>query len=1218
MEAPPCLADTPQHGAALTTTSLQAPVTAIHFLSDEYLLMAVGPYLRVHDLTRRCTVHEVRVLDYGRVHGIVVAPIPGDAHDRWDVVCYGGKAAGLYHLRLAAGHDSEMSMPEITPIAPGLVQLPDWIMDCQWLYNTDSTAVPIELAFAFAHNDVAIYRVADWQPVHRARCDVQCIVYSARFFGRTRASLRVAVGTVFNQALVWDVGTARQGYDPTGHTPVIMSVRHTLVGHEGVIFRLRFSRDGNTLATVSDDRTIRLWELNAPSTCTPATTLYGHTARVWDCQILDDVLVSIAEDTACRVWSFNPAQFRKDTDDEPRPLAHWRGHRGKSVWSLAINPSRTVAATGGGDGGVRLWPLGDIRRAARTDESTLQTMNLPPLVAYAVADHSMAKPRADFIRNFAYLGDHRIVAATHYGYLLHYDYRNGLYHQLHYDPELAGYAMIDASSSNGQVAVCGSINGCILAVSIPTYPANADSATVSVVPPFAPLSLRVATTQIFDVQVHTDPADSRYLHIFATVLNKPIKWLQLDLRSPSEPVLRHAFDLVLPTATLPTCFHWAANRQILLAGSREGALVAYDVPAFSRGPATSEKYEPLSLHPLLNLRRLHGKDTLTCLHVPSVPNPLGPDRQLRVYSGGRDGVVRQLDLSFTPGHLAAASPNHSPSPVDPHLLVVDATVPVRQLLVHTAAGHPVTARISLVHQERVTKGWIEGLTAVDGQLLISVFYRKRFVVVNGTHHYDQLAIPCGGGHRRWYFRTADAALDRAAFVFLRRQQVVAHFAPDRPARATLVDEPVVQPAFHGREVRCLAFAPSTLVVLPGETHGATRLLAAGGEDGVLSLSRVGPASATTASRDAFRVLATVRRHNSVLKALAWAPCSVLNPATHYLYTAGGHQELRCWAVHAATPGQPTGFPVDKKKDEDSENDVSEDLRCLEVAVATTETDIGIRIMNLVVFTVPSDHDTQDPTLTHFIAATYSDATVRLWVCRPTQHQFSLLAEDVVHHTHCVLSAAYQRVTLPSATSTLAACHILFTGATDGIIRAIDLTAPIQHYLQHGTSTSNPTVPIMPLDAPLLTIRAHQSGVNVLQVWRSAEHEPIPSLWLASGGDDNQLAAHRVEVMTSATQSAATTSLQVAASVRIPSAHASAIQGLEVIGDHQILTVATDQRINSWRIATSASAPSEIHLTGSTLSNVVDPGALAVTLCDNQWVVATAGIGLEVLQCDHQA
>jgi WD40 repeat protein len=77
--------------------------------------------------------------------------------------------------------------------------------------------------------------------------------YSARFYGHTLSTLYLGSGTVFNEVHVWKVTEKNEeGFAP---------VQHRLVGHDGVIFGIRFSDDGSLLVSVSDDRTIRVWGL---------------------------------------------------------------------------------------------------------------------------------------------------------------------------------------------------------------------------------------------------------------------------------------------------------------------------------------------------------------------------------------------------------------------------------------------------------------------------------------------------------------------------------------------------------------------------------------------------------------------------------------------------------------------------------------------------------------------------------------------------------------------------------------------------------------------------------------------------------------------------------------------------------------------------------------------------------------------------------------------
>jgi len=67
--------------------------------------------------------------------------------------------------------------------------------------------------------------------------------------------------------------------------------------------------------------------------------LYGHSARVWRASFLPkhhgDGVVSIGEDATCRVWG---------VDGSTRSVL--KGHRGKSIWSLALSlSSNTLVST---------------------------------------------------------------------------------------------------------------------------------------------------------------------------------------------------------------------------------------------------------------------------------------------------------------------------------------------------------------------------------------------------------------------------------------------------------------------------------------------------------------------------------------------------------------------------------------------------------------------------------------------------------------------------------------------------------------------------------------------------------------------------------------------------------------------------------------------------------------------------------------------------------
>ncbi len=72
--------------------------------------------------------------------------------------------------------------------------------------------------------------------------------------------------------------------------------------------RVRWAPDGRTLASASDDRTVRLWavpeedpsDTSSPVLLTPVRILYGHGARVWDVNFMEDLVISGSEECTCR------------------------------------------------------------------------------------------------------------------------------------------------------------------------------------------------------------------------------------------------------------------------------------------------------------------------------------------------------------------------------------------------------------------------------------------------------------------------------------------------------------------------------------------------------------------------------------------------------------------------------------------------------------------------------------------------------------------------------------------------------------------------------------------------------------------------------------------------------------------------------------------------------------------------------------------------------
>ena len=150
-------------------------------------------------------------------------------------------------------------------------------------------------------------------------------------------------------------------------------------GHKSWIGGCEFHPRGNLLATTSGDGTVKVWDF-VRTRC--AVTFTDHTQAVWDCSFHDtgDFLATCSMDQTVRVWDLNSERCRTS----------FRGHV-DSVNSVCFQPYSNNVCTGSADKSVSLWDL----RTGLCIQTFVGHSNAVASVSFNIKGDSIATTDAD-------------------------------------------------------------------------------------------------------------------------------------------------------------------------------------------------------------------------------------------------------------------------------------------------------------------------------------------------------------------------------------------------------------------------------------------------------------------------------------------------------------------------------------------------------------------------------------------------------------------------------------------------------------------------------------------------------------------------------------------------------------------------------------------------------------------------------------------------------
>jgi WD40 repeat protein len=340
----------------ISKTALCGPITAIEILSihsedstspSSLILCSQGPYLIIYS-SSGTLLHSLEPLaDSPTPNSISTGThnISGlSLLSSQNIAAYGGKWMKLIHI--FSGDSFAETIFQLGPMG-------DLILDVQELLQECSH----HLLIGYAQNYIDIVNFRDGTPIATVRSTIACVLFSMTISTSASEPNRplIASGTAFGKIILWSapyLPSRQQEYQPSS----------ILEGHTGVIFRMKLShREGQRLlASVSDDRSVRVWDVTSVTAPVCLFVGWGHICRVWDVLFLENGLVTCGEDATIKLWEVD---FRSAHIDfcRGRCVSTLAGH-GKNVWRIALLPALlpgdpNLVISAGNDGALKLWPL---------------------------------------------------------------------------------------------------------------------------------------------------------------------------------------------------------------------------------------------------------------------------------------------------------------------------------------------------------------------------------------------------------------------------------------------------------------------------------------------------------------------------------------------------------------------------------------------------------------------------------------------------------------------------------------------------------------------------------------------------------------------------------------------------------------------------------------------------------------------------------------------
>lgn len=815
----------------------KVPVTALEFFSEDLLLAGEGTDLVAYNTTDRIPLGSTRVFQSQAVHRILC-----NRRSNQDIVVYGGSLIAFARLRKSQNANIEFHVLDVKDVG-------DWIFDAAFTPTQDQeTATSITIITA--HNALVkcTFETSTLDDTDRVTTSTEtivpgsnCILYCAHISWLSDSLCLIASGTAFGDIIVWS-----SSFEPNQDSSA--KTHYIFPAHEGSVFGVEISKTlhedilgGPTrvLASCSDDRTVRLWDISDLSCQSPSLTdiqretgfgstdehnayappllakAMGHISRIWTVKFAFDeatsdgsraippetsslALLSFGEDATRITWRI------KTTRDEDRPQYELHQtrvqplHSGKNIWSNTVEGLR--CATGGADGSISLMP--SVADSPDIFEISDELLHLPPEDTYG--------PSKDIFKSYAFVSRDTLVATTARGRIvaltLNEDGTTDLKPHGGY-PSLKSFSMVASAfgvafiagigglvhvwpRQRGRCASIATLSGKVAGIFI-SEPSSGPGGDELVIPSILVTTVGSSTAKLTDINATYDGEE-------------------FDKYNTRHRILQLPPGLIVTSFQLVRC----GTADFAIVGSRSGSLAVYLLLEVDNG-------QPITHSQMV--QGCHGKDAVTAMMWKA---DAGAGY---LFSTGRDGTYA----------------------------------------VHRLTHQDSEFLFERVHQLELPFGPnIEGL-AIDEENHLRVwgFKSKNFVVHDATLQQDVTTIQCGGVHRNW---TYEPGATGGVFAWTKASTLMRTSQSELSHRS-------IHAGGHGREIKSVSVST-----------GPHQIIATGAEDTDIKLF-------TYASGEGFKCLQTLRKHNTGIQHLQWSTDS------RYLFSSGGFEEFHVWHVSHDVP-----------------------------------------------------------------------------------------------------------------------------------------------------------------------------------------------------------------------------------------------------------------------------------------------------------------------------